>query len=163
MSGAEKTKQEQVVAQIWSLLEPLLQAQGIELVEVEYRRESLGWVLRLFIDQESGITVEDCAGVSQMVGDMLDVADPIQNPYNLEVSSPGLNRPIRKPEHFQRYIGKTVEVRTAAPIQGRRNFKGVLVDSDNERITINCEGQVFEIPMTNLERTRLCYFDSYEQ
>ena len=152
----------ELIAQLWELLEPVIRAEGKELIEVEYRREPHGWVLRLYIDQEDGITVNDCAKISHVAGDLLDVADPFRNPYHLEVSSPGLSRPLRKWEHFRNYLEKIVEVRTAAPIENRRRFKGVLVDVDPARIVVNCEGQIFEIPFTLIERARLCYFESFE-
>jgi ribosome maturation factor RimP len=152
----------ELIAQLWELLDPVIRAEGMELIELEYRREPTGWVLRIFIDQEDGISVNDCAKISHVAGDLLDVADPIRSPYHLEVSSPGLNRPLRKLEHFRKYLEKIVEVRTATPIDNRRKFKGVLVDVDPARIVVNCEGQVFEIPFTLMERARLCYFESFE-
>jgi ribosome maturation factor RimP len=156
--GGNKTRE--VVAQTWQLVEPFIRAERMELLEVEYRCESHGWVLRLFIDQEDGITADDCARVSQVVGDLLDVADPILNQYHLEVSSPGLNRPLRKLEHFQRHLGSIVDVRTSIYINNRRRFKGKLLDTQPGGITVNCEGHVFEIPLSLLERARLCYFES---
>jgi len=152
--------------QLWEMIEPVIQAEGMELVELEYRRESQGWVLRIFIDQPDGITVNDCARISQVAGDLLDVADVIQNPYHLEVSSPGLNRPLRKPEHFKMYLGNIVEVRTSTPLdpsQNRRKFKGTLMAVQPETISVDCQGEVFDIPLALLERARLCYFDSFEK
>lgn len=162
MPGVDE-KTVQVIDQIHDLVEPVLQAEGMELIDIEYRREAHGWVLRLFIDQEGGITVDDCARVSQVVGDLLDVADIIPNPYHLEVSSPGLDRPLRKPEHFQKYIGKIVDVRTTSPILNRRKFKCALVSADPELITLNCDGQLYEISLSLIDRARLCYFESFEE
>jgi ribosome maturation factor RimP len=153
-------KTEQLIAEIWQLVEPVVRVEGMELVEVEYRCESHGWVLRLFIDQEDGITVDDCARISHVVGDLLDVADPIANQYHLEVSSPGLNRPLRKWEHFQRYLGSIVDVRASTSINNRRKFKGKLIESSPDGVTIDCDGQVFDIPFEFLERARLRYFES---
>ena len=152
--------------QLWEMIEPVIQAEGMELIELEYRRESQGWVLRIFIDQPDGITVEDCARISQVVGDLLDVADLIQNPYHLEVSSPGLNRPLRKIEHFKMHLGKIIEIRTSSPLdpaQNRQKFKGTLKAVHPEAISVDCQGGVFEIPFALLERARLCYFDSFEE
>ena len=159
MAGDEN-KTKQVVAQIWQLVEAVIRSEGMELLEVEYRCESHGWVLRLFIDQEDGITVDDCAQISRLVGDLMDVADPIVNQYHLEVSSPGLNRPLRKWEHFHRYLGSIVDVRTSTSIHNRRKFKGKLIDARPEEFTIACEGSVFEVPLSFLERARLRYFES---
>jgi ribosome maturation factor RimP len=156
--GLKQTNE--LVAQLWYLLEPVIRSERMELVEIEYRCEPQGWVLRLFIDQEDGITVDDCARVSRVVGDLLDVADPISSAYHLEVSSPGLNRPLRKREHFQRVIGKIVDVRTGTSIHNRRKFKGRLIDAGPEGIVVDCDGQRFDVPLNLLERARLRYFES---
>ena len=154
---------EGIVSQIWESVEPVVLAQGLELVDVEYRRESAGWVLRLYIDRESGIFVDDCARMSRMVGDWLDVADLIPSAYHLEVSSPGLDRPLRKPEHFQKQIGNIIDVRTIEPILKRRNFRGILLGVVSDGITVDCDGTVYEIPLAGVERARLRYFDSIER
>ena len=138
----------------------MIAAQGMEILEIEYRRESAGWVLRIFLDSERGISVEDCAEISRIAGDLLDVADLIQTPYNLEVSSPGIDRPLRKLEHFQKYIGDIIEVRTISPIQNRRNFKGELKEASSEGVVIECEARNYSIPMSLIERARLLYFES---
>lgn len=154
----------ELINELWQLLEPVIRSEGMELVELEYRRESPGWVLRLFVDQPDGVTVNDCARISQVVGDLLDVADLIQNPYNLEVSSPGLNRPLRKLEHFKAYQGNIIEVRLTTPLQNRRKkYKGILLQATSEEIELDCEGETFKIPLELLERARLCYFDSLEK
>ncbi|SHE66823.1 ribosome maturation factor RimP [Desulfacinum infernum DSM 9756] len=152
----------QIVERIWSLATPVIRAEGLELIEVEYRRESQGWVLRLFVDGEDGVTVEDCAVVSRVVGDLLDVEDPISGPYHLEVSSPGLDRPLRRWEHFQAHLGMIVFVRTREALEGRKNFKGTLVDARPETIQMDCDGNVYEIALDNIERARLRYFESQE-
>lgn len=149
-----------VVQKIWDLTTPLITAEGMELIEVEYRRESQGWVLRLFVDRDDGVSVEDCAAVSRMVSDLLDVEDPIHGPYHLEVSSPGLDRPLRRWEHFQRQIGKVISVRTRLPIESRKNFKGTLVAAHPEGIRVDCDGTFFDIPLNAVERARLRYFES---
>lgn len=148
---------------IVQLVEPVIQSEGMELVELEYRRESHGWVLRLFIDQEKGVDVEDCARVSQVVGDLLDVTDLIANPYHLEVSSPGLNRPLRKVEHFESHLGKIIEVRVLTPLEGRKKFKGTLLEAAAAYLRLDCDGRVYEIPLRLMDRARLCYFESCEQ
>ncbi len=149
-----------VIEEIWSLASPVIRSEGMELIEVEYRRESQGWVLRLFVDKADGVTVDDCAAVSHVLGDLLDVADPISVPYHLEVSSPGLDRPLRKWEHFRRQIGNVVTVRTREALEARKNFKGTLVDADPDFIQVNCDGVVFTIPLKLIDRARLCYFES---
>jgi ribosome maturation factor RimP len=152
-----------LIAEIWGLLEPVIAGEAMELIEADYRRESPGWVLRLFIDKDGGITVDDCARMSRIISDILDVADLIPNSYTLEVSSPGLNRPLRKWEHFRDQIGKVVDIRTVVPLGSRRNFKGILKEAAPERAVIDCSGQVFEIPLPLVERARLLYFESLER
>ena len=155
-------KEKQIITAAWELLEPVVAAEGLELVELEYRRESPGWVLRLFLDRAQGITVEHCAQMSRLLGDLLDVADLIPNAYHLEVSSPGLNRPLRKPQHYQQQLGHIVELRTLAPINKRRNFRGVLRAADEQQVAVDCDGQLFEIALADIERARLRYFDSMD-
>lgn len=150
-----------LIAEIWALLEPVVISKGMEIIDLEYRRESIGWVLRLFVDNESGISVDDCAAISRLAGDVLDMADLIPNSYHLEISSPGLNRPLRKWEHFQKQIGQIVEVRTTVPVgQKRRNFKGTLKEVSPERVIIESDGQDHAIEIGNIERARLLYFES---
>jgi ribosome maturation factor RimP len=100
--------------------------------------------------------------VSRVVGDLLDVEDPISGPYHLEVSSPGLDRPLRRWEHFQDHLGMIVFVRTREALEGRKNFKGTLVDARPETIQMDCDGNVHEIALDNIERARLRYFESQE-
>ncbi len=156
-------KEDELIGEVWNLLEPVIAAQGMEILEIEYRRESVGWVLRIFLDGERGITVEDCAEVSRTTGDLLDVSDLIHIPYNLEVSSPGIDRPLRKLDHFQKHIGDIIEVRTISPIQNRRNFKGELKQASFEGVVIDCEAGSYSIPMSVIERARLLYFESMER
>ena len=148
------------VEEIWSLLEPVIASAGMEILEIEYRRESIGWVLRIYIDSERGVSVDDCASVSRTVGDVLDVSEVIRNSYNLEVSSPGLDRPLRRWEQFQKHIGDVVEIRTISPLQDRRNFKGLLREASPERVVVESEGKNHDIPLTLVERARLLYFES---
>ena len=154
----EQTKQ--IVAKIWKAVEPVLRSEQIELVEVEYRREPQGWVLRLYIDQDDGITMEDCVRVNHLVSDLLDVVDPIPHPYHLEISSPGLDRPLRKLEHFAKQIGNVVQIVVHEPVSGRRRFKGILLRAEPEEIALKCGEDVYTIPLPNVERARLRFFES---
>lgn len=158
-----KKEEDELIGEIWNILEPVIAAQGMEILEIEYRRESAGWVLRVFLDSERGISVEDCAQISRLAGDLLDVADVIQTSYHLEVSSPGIDRPLRRLEHFQKYIGDIIEVRTISPIQNRRNFKGELKEASPEGVIVECEAKGYSIPMPLIERARLLYFESIER
>ncbi len=153
-----------LVAEIWALLEPVVASEGMELIEIEYRRESMGWVLRLYIDNLSGISVDDCAAVSRVASDVLDMADLISNSYHLEVSSPGLNRPLRKWEHFEKQIGNMVEVRTTVPVEEkRRNFRGTLKETSPERVIIEIDGKDHVIEIGGIERAKLLYFESLKR
>ncbi len=155
-------EQKERLEQLREMIEPVVTAEGMELLDIEFRRERQGYVLRVFIDHEDGINLDDCSRISNVLGDLLDVMDPIHHPYHLEVSSPGLNRPLRRPEHFARYRGSIIVVKTAEPIENRRNFKGVLQVSDGEHLVIECEGKVFNIPLSTIKKAELAYFDTYE-
>jgi ribosome maturation factor RimP len=137
------------------IADPILSDQGMELVEVEYRRERMGWVLRLYIDKEGGVTVEDCSRVSQEVGRSLDVEDFISTPYTLEVSSPGLTRPLRSERDFIKYRNRLIKLKTIDPIENRRHFKGKLVGVSENRIEIEVDGGVFQIPLSNVAKANL--------
>ncbi len=162
---AQELKQEEgeLIGRIWNLVEPVVAARDMEVLDIEYRRESLGWVLRIFLDSQRGITVENCAEISRVVGEMLDAADLIPIAYNLEVSSPGIDRPLRKLEHFQKHIGDIIEVRTISPVQNRRNFRGALKEVSPEGVTVQCDSQDYSIGMPLIERARLLYFESLER
>lgn len=115
-----------IVNQVWEIVEPLVTHEGMEIVDIDYRREGHGTVLRFYLDREGGVSLDDLAPFSRRLGDVLDVHDVISGPYTLEVSSPGINRRLRQPEHFRRYIGKRVRVRTSVPVGGHRTFVGPL-------------------------------------
>ena len=144
------------VAGLRSMLEPGVRALGFELVEVEYTGAGGGQnVLRVFIDSPKGITVDDCARVSRQVSAILDVEDPIAEAYVLEVSSPGLDRPLTKREDFERYAGETVKVRMNEAVQGRRNFKGTLVGLEGDAVVVVVDNERFILPIARIERARL--------
>lgn len=125
-----------VVSRVWEIAAPVAGAEGLELVEVEYRRESRGPVLRIFLDREGGIGVDDLARASRQLSDVLDVHDVIPGEYVLECSSPGINRRLRLPEHFRRFVGERVRVRTAERPDGRRSFVGTLAAVDDDGIEV---------------------------
>jgi ribosome maturation factor RimP len=138
------------------ILEPLLETEGLSLVDIEYKWEQGGWVLRVLIDREHGITLDDCARVSREFGQLLDVEDIIPTSYRLEVSSPGLDRPLKKEEDFVKYSGRRVRIKTRGQISGRRNFKGALLGCAEGEIRVQVDGnEVFAIPLTAILKANL--------
>jgi ribosome maturation factor RimP len=147
--------EKEIEDRVRAIAKPLLSDEGLELVDVEYRRESNGWVLRLTMDKTGGVTLDDCTCISQEVGRSLDVEDFISTPYVLEVSSPGLNRSLKRIEHFMKYRNQTIKVKTFDPIENRRHFKGKLLDVSENRIEIGMEGRVVQIPLSNVSKANL--------
>ena len=163
---AESTHKAEVVARAEALVDPLVRAEGFELIDLQYLREPSGWVLRLFIDRpgrdpaskEGGIGLDECAQVSHAVETALEVEDLVPQAYSLEVSSPGLNRPLRRPEHFARVVGQRVKVKTYGPVgePPRKSFTGTLVESSASDITVQVEGGgAFQIPFRDIAKANL--------
>jgi len=146
----------EVVERVRSLAEPILIDRGLELVDVEFQRETQGWILRLYIDRLGGVTLEDCQKVSEELGDHLDVADVIDHPYSLEVSSPGLDRPLTRDADFVRYAGKPARIVTHEPIEGQRNFRGRLAGLvDGAVLLALADGRQVRIPRDLMAKARL--------
>ncbi|HJV32059.1 MAG TPA: ribosome maturation factor RimP [Bacillales bacterium] len=118
------------------LVAPILTELGLELVEIEYVKEGKNWFLRVYIDKELGVDIEDCGNVSEKLSEKLDEVDPIPQNYFLEVSSPGAERPLKKEKDFNKAIGKNVYVKTYEPIDGEKAFEGTLLDFDGNSVTI---------------------------
>ncbi len=137
------------------LVEPAVGLEGVELVDVRYLRGPSGMILRLTIDKPGGVTIDDCANVSRLVGDILDVNDPIPGAYNLEVSSPGINRPLVRPADFVKFAGEKAYIKTSVPFNGRKRFKGVLKGMKEEKILIECQGEDYSIPLNDVAKARL--------
>jgi ribosome maturation factor RimP len=137
------------------LLEPTIEQLGYELADLEVKLGGRGGVLRIFIDQPEGIGLDDCEKVSLAVSALLDVEDPLPGHYNLEVSSPGLDRKLTKTEHFQRFEGETLKVSMRFPIDGRKRFRGTLVSSDDENIVMEVDGKPYSLPIATIDTARL--------
>jgi ribosome maturation factor RimP len=137
------------------LLEPTVERLGYELVDLEARLGGKGGLVRVFIDKPGGIDLDDCETVSRAVSALLDVEDPVPGNYNLEVSSPGLDRKLTKVAHFQRFEGETVKVQMRIPIAGRRRFRGTLVSSDDENIVVDVDGESHSLPLKTIDTARL--------
>ncbi len=139
------------------MAEALLQAEGMNLVDVDYRKEGGRWMLRLFIDKEGGVTVDDCAAVSREFSDLLDAKDAVPEAYVLEVSSPGLNRRVRKKEDFSRFAGRKVEVRLAAAQEGRRKIVGDILRVEGEAVVVAAAEGTYTIALGNIAQATLVY------
>ena len=141
--------------ELLKLLEPAVERLGYELADLEVRLGGKGGLIRVFIDKPEGIDLDDCEKVSLAVSALLDVEDPVPGNYNLEVSSPGLDRKLTKIEHFQRFAGETVKVQMRFPVEGRRRFRGTLVSSDDENIVVEVDGESHSLPLKTIDTARL--------
>jgi ribosome maturation factor RimP len=147
----------EIIGTVRKLVLPILDDYGLELVDVEYLREPNGWVVRVFIEKEGGVTLSECTTVSRELGYILEVKEVIDHPYNLEVSSPGLDRPLKTEKDFQRFSGKKAVVKTAELIDGRRNFKGTIRSIENGLVTLDNEGETWTIPFDEIAKAKLIY------
>ena len=136
------------------LLEPTVNALGYELIDLDFRPGG-GGLVRLFIDKDPAVTLEDCEHVSRQVGDLLDVEDPLPGGYVLEVSSPGLDRRLRTPGHFAAVIGAEVRVELQRAIEGRRKFHGTLIGADANAIEMDVDGTKWQLPLAEVSVARL--------
>lgn len=141
-------------AKLQTLLDPVVQGLGYELLGVQFLGAGRP-TLRLYIDSPNGITVEDCEAVSRQIGAVLDVEDVMTGHYTLEVSSPGLERPLFKPAHYHRFIGEAIRLRLSEFVQGRRKLTGTLQSVDEEGVTIDADGQSYRIPFHLIAKANL--------
>lgn len=147
---------EDILSKVEQLVQPLLEARGAELVEVQYTRPRRGRAtLRLFVDRPGGITMEDLIRISKVVGELLDIHDLIPGSYNLEVSSPGLTRELKKAADYQRYVGRLVRLTTRTPWQGRQVHQGILQGLENGQVCLKQGEQVSLIPLEEIAKARL--------
>ncbi|SFU75659.1 ribosome maturation factor RimP [Alicyclobacillus macrosporangiidus] len=150
---------ERVTDIVERLAQPIAAEVGVELVDVEYKKEGANWYLRVFIDKEGGVDIDDCTRVSERLSERLDEVDPIPSSYFLEVSSPGAERPLKKPSDFERAIGQFVHVSLYEPWQGQKVFEGELTEYDGESLTLSyaVKGvrKTARIPMEKIAAARL--------
>ena len=145
-----------VVEKVQAFAETLLPSMGLELVEVQFRIEEHGWVLRLFIDGKEGITVDHCSRVSREVSDFLDVEDVIDHAFHLEVSSPGLERSLRSMEDFQHYLGKKAKLKLREDVEGQRVLIGVIGQAEGETVELVLEdGEKCQVAFEQIRKARL--------
>ncbi len=147
--------QQKVTGLVRSLAEPLCASEGLELIQVEFQREANGRILRLYIDKPGGINLNDCVGISRQMGDILDVNLKDVGPYNLEVTSPGPERPLAKHEDFEKFKGNRVRIKTSRPFNGQKNFSGILMGISGEQVKLQIGEEAIAIPYQDISKARL--------
>lgn len=143
------------IKKVIEIAEPIVNEEGCELIDAEFASDTGRKVLRITIDKEGGVQLGDCARVSHAVEDILEVEDAVSGRYSLEVSSPGLERPLRKREHFEKAQGHRVHVTTREKIDDRRNFIGLLKQLEGTTLIINVDGQDFLVPLDQVSKARV--------
>lgn len=139
------------------LVEPIVREFGLELIACQWGTDPSGRALRILIDREGGVTVGDCQTISREVETVIEVEGLVGDRYHLEVSSPGLNRPLVKEEDFSRFAGKTAAVKTSQPIEGRRNYKGLLKGLGEGQVVMEIDGKEYRIPLGLIEKAHLVF------
>ena len=144
---------------IWKMAEPLIAENGMELIDVEYVKEGAEWYLRLFLDKEGeeGIDLDDCELISRKFSDVLEEKDPISQAYRLEVSSPGIERPLKRTKDFQRFQGEKVQVKTFSEVEGKKQFIGILQETTEEIVTVDVDGTSIVIPRKQIGKANLVW------
>ena len=138
------------------LFEPVVESMGYELVGVEFLGAGGHGTLRVYIDRDSGVSLDDCAAISHQISGILDVEEPIKQAYDLEVSSPGIDRPLFKLADFERFAGKTARIKLAVGLLGRKNFRGKLQGvADSKLVTIEVDGEIFDLPYADIDKANL--------
>ncbi|HIY08813.1 MAG TPA: ribosome maturation factor RimP [Firmicutes bacterium] len=155
-----KEKKKNTVAICEELAAPVAREMGLELWDVRFEKEGSGWYLRYFLDKEGGVTIDDCERFSRAVDPLLDQADPIEQSYCLEVSSPGVERELVKPAHFARYLGSPVRLRLIRPVDGVREFEGILTGYENDTVTLDL-GEEMEMQAARSETAYVRLIDDY--
>ena len=150
LKGEPMAKHEVIEEKAEALITPVLLENGVTLVDVEYVKEGSDWFLRYYIDKEGGVNIGDCEAVSRAVSELLDNNDFIDGAYTLEVSSPGLGRPIRKDRDLQRNLGKQAEIRLFSPVEGMKEFTGTIEAYDKNSVTVNADGKSLLIERKNV-------------
>jgi ribosome maturation factor RimP len=138
-----------------TLLTPTVAALGLRVWGVEYLGQGKHSMLRIYIDRDEGVTIDDCEAVSKQVSELLDVEEVLSSSYTLEVSSPGMDRVLFKPEQYAESIGETVDVRLNYPFEGRRRVIGALTGLENDEMVVRAEDSEYQIPLSNVQRARI--------
>ncbi|MFO8088466.1 MAG: ribosome maturation factor RimP [Desulfatiglandaceae bacterium] len=148
---------ERVTGRVTALVEPVIEEMGFELVDVEFLTDRGRKVLRIYVDAEGGITLDECVEVSREVGTLIDLEDVVSDQYVLEVSSPGLDRPLKKEKDFAAAVGRKVKVKMKKPVEQRRNFTGILKSFENDVITLQFDNHIVDLPLKEVESARIVY------
>ena len=146
-----------LIEAITELTEPVISSEGLELIDIEYQKESRGWMLRFYVDTEGGVTIDHCSRLSRQIGDLLEVKDIIPHGYTLEVSSPGLNRILKREKDFIGSVGKIIKVKTCEPIEERKNFQGTLLSFESGNVTLHIDNQDVVIPLSLISKAHSIY------
>ena len=154
-SQGPKLGKTSVILSVEELIEPVLSSEGLELVDVQYQKEGKNWYLRIYIDQEGGISVQDCQKVSCLVGDLIEIENIVNSEHILEVSSPGLDRPLKTEKDFLRFKGRKIQVTTFSPVDGKRNFKGANIDFFEKTLYLQTQRSLVKIMLDNISKARL--------
>jgi len=147
--------EQKIAGQVFALAKPVCESEGLELIHVEFQRESGGRILRLYIDKPDGINLDDCAVISRQMGDILDVNLDDIGPFNLEVTSPGPSRPLASQEDFEKFSGSRVKIKTNRSIKGQKNFTGILLGISGGRVNLQLGEEIFTIPNQDILKARL--------
>lgn len=146
-----KRKVEDVV---YDLAKPIIDRNNFELVEIEFKKEGADWYLRVYIDKEGGITIDDCEAVSRELSDLLDEADPIEQSYIFEVSSPGIDRPLKTDRDYEKNIGKLIEIKLFSPLNGKKAYEGILKGHSKEAVDIEADSKEIRIEKSSIALIR---------
>ncbi|MCD6352588.1 MAG: ribosome maturation factor RimP [Proteobacteria bacterium] len=147
----------EIISKVHELAEPIVNELGLELVDIEFLRETQGWVLRIILDKEGGVNLNDCTKVGKELGYILEIKDVIAANYHLEVSSPGLNRSLKTLEDFEKFLGRKVSIKISEPLKGRKNFKGTLKAVQDGYIQLDIGGECWEIALQMVDKAKLIY------
>jgi ribosome maturation factor RimP len=145
----------EIIQKVREIAIPILEREGMELVDIEYQREKQGWVLRVYIHKPGGVTIEDCALISEMLGKELDFYDPIPHSYILEISSPGLDRPLVKINDFKRNIGEKVRIFLKESYEGKRFLEAKIINVEKDEIIIDVDGKILNLPIDSIHHAKI--------
>ena len=149
----------EIVERVREVVEPELEARGFEVIDIDYKREPIGMVLRFFVDRPGGINLDACAQASDIISGLLDENDILKSSYTLEVSSPGIERRLTKPSHFVRFIGAKALVKAKLPRNGQKRFSGVLIKADESGFTLKTDAGEIDFTYAEVDRANLIFSD----